>query len=64
VDGHGATQKAAFAGLKLLIYFVVDDHRSWIGRLGCVPVLFGLVELAGERGLKPPLPCGLPPSFA
>jgi hypothetical protein len=32
-DTYGATQKAAFAGLKLFIDFVVDDHRKWIGRL-------------------------------
>jgi hypothetical protein len=48
VDAHGAAQKAAVTGLKLVINFVVDDHRRWIGRLCCVPVGFSLVELAGE----------------
>jgi hypothetical protein len=48
VDAHGAAQEAAVAGLKLFINFVVNDHRSWIGRLRCVPVRFGFVELAGE----------------
>jgi hypothetical protein len=48
LDAHGATQKAAVAGLELFINFVVNDHRRWIGRLCCVPVRFSLVELAGE----------------
>jgi hypothetical protein len=47
LDGHGATKEAAVAGLKLFISFVVNDHRKWIGRLGCVPVRFSFVQLAG-----------------
>jgi hypothetical protein len=58
-DGHGATQKAAFAGLELFINFVVNDHGKWIGRLGCVPVRFSFVQLAGQCQLKPPLADGL-----
>jgi len=46
-DGHGATQKAAVAGLKLVINFVVNDHREWIGRLCCVPIRFCFIELGG-----------------
>jgi hypothetical protein len=48
VDAHGAAQKAAVAGLKLFINFVVNDHRRWIGRLCCVPIRFSFVELARE----------------
>jgi len=48
VDAHGAAQEAAVAGLELFINFVVNDHRRWIGRLRCVPVLFSLVKLAWE----------------
>jgi len=48
VDAHGAAQEAAVAGLELLINFVVNDHRRWIGRLRCVPVRFCFVELAWE----------------
>jgi hypothetical protein len=48
VDTHGATQKAAVAGLQFIVDFVLHDHGRWIVRLGCVPVRFGLVELAGE----------------
>jgi hypothetical protein len=48
VDTHGATQKAAFAGLELIINFVMHDHRLWIRWLRCVPSGFRLVELAWE----------------
>ena len=48
MDTHGATQKAAFAGLQFIVDFVLHDHGFWIGGLGCVPGGFGLVELAGE----------------
>jgi hypothetical protein len=49
VDTHGAAQKAAFAGLELIINFVMHDHRLWIRWLCCVPGSFSLVELAGEQ---------------
>jgi hypothetical protein len=48
VDTHGAAQKAAVAGLQFIVDFVVHDHGFWFGRLSCVPVRFGVVQLAGE----------------
>ena len=48
VDTHGATEKAAVAGLELFIDFVMHDHWFWIGGLGCVPVALSGVKPSGE----------------
>jgi hypothetical protein len=48
MDTHGATKKAAVAGLELIINFVMHDHWFWVGGLGCVPVALSVIQPAGE----------------
>ena len=58
-DLHCTTQQLAFASLLLWVNGMVDDNWQWGLGLGSMPVRFGLIQLLGQRLLKPPLPDGL-----
>jgi hypothetical protein len=48
MDGHGATQKAAFAGLVFVIRWFVNHNGFWCYWLSRKPFFFGCVKPAGE----------------
>jgi hypothetical protein len=59
VNAHCATEEAAVTGLQRVVDGVMHDDRLRISGLRCMPLCFSLIQLGGQRQLKPPLPDGL-----
>ena len=59
MNAHCATEEAAVTGLQLVVDGVMHNDWLWLSGLCCMPLRFSLIQLGGQRQLKPPLPDGL-----